>query len=108
MADCYLVVTTTARKDEAETIAGELVARRLAACVQISGPITSVFRWQGQVEHSQEWLCFIKTTRGLLDALEAAIRELHPYEVPEFVAIPAERVGAAYQRWLDGELKPSE
>ncbi|MEX2188390.1 MAG: divalent-cation tolerance protein CutA [Pirellulales bacterium] len=103
-AEILVVTTTAARKDEAETLAGELVSRRLAACVQIVGPIASVFHWQGKVEHSEEWLCQIKTRRDKYAQLEAVLLELHPYDVPEILATPVVAIGEAYARWLHEEL----
>lgn len=98
------VVTTTERREDAERIAGELVERRLAACVQIVGPITSVYRWKGKTETAQEWQCWAKSRRELYDRIEQAILELHPYEVPEILAMPIEAGSAAYLAWLDGEV----
>jgi periplasmic divalent cation tolerance protein len=100
------VVTTTGSREEAERIAGQLVERRLAACVQISGPITSTYRWQGKLETGQEWLCLIKTLREQFAAIEAAIRELHSYEVPEILAFEATTASEAYHRWLAAEVTP--
>jgi periplasmic divalent cation tolerance protein len=75
----------------------------LAACVQITGPATSVYRWQGKVESSQEWLCIIKTQASGYPAVEAAIRELHTYQVPEIVAVPIVAGSAEYLAWLRQE-----
>ena len=102
--EILVVTTTTSRKDEAETLAGELVSRRLAGCVQIVGPIASVFHWQGKIEHSEEWLCQIKTRRDKYAELEAAIRELHPYDVPEILAVSVAAASDAYAQWLHEEL----
>lgn len=103
-AEILVVTTTAARKDEAESLAAEVVTRRLAACVQIVGPIASVFHWQGKVEHSEEWLCQIKTRRDKYAELEAVLRQLHPYDVPEIVAVPAAMASETYARWLHEEL----
>jgi periplasmic divalent cation tolerance protein len=102
--EILVVTTTTSRKDEAESLAGELVTRRLAACVQIVGPIASVFHWQGKVEHSEEWLCQIKTRRDKYTELEAVIRQLHPYDVPEILATPVAHASETYAQWLHEEL----
>jgi periplasmic divalent cation tolerance protein len=102
--EIVVVSTTTARKEEAEILAAELVTRRLAACVQIVGPITSAFHWQGKVEHSEEWLCQIKTRRDKYAELEAVLRQLHPYDVPEIVAVPAVLASESYAQWLSEEL----
>ncbi|RIK74292.1 MAG: divalent-cation tolerance protein CutA [Planctomycetota bacterium] len=100
MTDCIQITTSTGNRDEADRIAAALVERRLAGCVQIAGPVRSVYRWQGQVEHADEWLCLIKTTRRQYDAVEAAIAELHSYECPEIIATSIDRGSRAYLAWL--------
>jgi len=97
----YIQVTTAAgNREEADRIATTFVDRRLAACVQIVGPIRSVYRWQGKIEHSEEWLCQIKTTRERFEAVEAAILELHSYDCPEIIATPIITGSEAYLQWL--------
>jgi periplasmic divalent cation tolerance protein len=103
MPDFIQVQTTTSSKEDAERIAGALVERRLAACVQIVGPITSVYRWQGKTETSAEWLCVVKTQQALYSSVEAAIRELHSYEVPEIVATPIVAGSESYLSWVRSE-----
>ena len=100
------VTTTVADRADAERIAVTLVAKQLAACVQVSGPIESTFRWKGQVETSQEWICTAKTRRELYPAVEQAIRELHTYEQPEIIAVPIVLGSAGYLAWI-GEVVPS-
>ena len=100
------VVTTTSREADAERIARTLLERRLAACVQIAGPVTSLYWWKGVLETSEEWLCSIKTGEAQYAALEKAIRKVHPYEVPEIVAIPIVAGSKDYLKWLQGELRP--
>ncbi len=104
MTDAIQVVTTTASREEADTIAHALVGRRLAACVQVVGPLASTYRWQGKIETSQEWLCLIKTLRTHYPALEQAIGELHSYEVPEILALGVVMGSRGYLDWLNGEL----
>ena len=99
------VVTTAASADEARRIATALVEERLAACVQIVGPIESIYRWQGKVETAAEWQCWIKTRRERYDALEATIRRLHSYEVPEILAVPIVAGSEAYLKWLTDETR---
>jgi len=97
----YLQVTTTAgSEEEAEQISAALVERRLAACVQVIGPIASRYRWQGAVEHSTEWMCVAKTSAPRYAELEAAIRELHSYDEPEIVATPIVAGSTAYLEWI--------
>lgn len=84
-------------------MAGGLVEARLAACVQIIGPVRSVYRWQGQVERADEVLLSIKTRAALYPQVEAAIRELHSYEIPEIVALPVAAGLPAYLDWIAAE-----
>lgn len=104
MTDYVQVITTTARRDEAEKIAHALVDGRLAACVQIVGPIASVYRWQGKVETSEEWQCLIKTRRDVLERLAQALGQVHPYQVPEILALPVLWGSDDYLAWIDAEV----
>ena len=97
-------MTTTGLREDADRIAQMLVAGRLAACVQVAGPITSTYRWRGKIETAEEWQCWAKSRRALYDEVERAIRRIHPYEVPEIIALPIVAGNADYLRWLDGEL----
>ncbi len=106
MPEYIQVVTTIERREDAERIARALVEERLAACVQVVGPIRSTYRWRGAIETAQEWQCWAKTRRDLYERIEAAIRRLHCYEVPEILAVPVLAGSAAYLGWLDGELGP--
>jgi periplasmic divalent cation tolerance protein len=89
---------------EAGLIAERLVERRLAGCVQISGPVESVYRWQGKVETAHEWLCFIKTTDARYAAVEKVVRELHSYECPEIIATTISAGSNAYLKWLSEQV----
>jgi periplasmic divalent cation tolerance protein len=100
MPDYIQVQTSAGSEQEAERISTALVERRLAACVQVSGPVSSRYRWQGKVEHEREWLCLAKTEAGRYDEIEAAIRELHSYEEPEIVATPIVAGSRGYLEWL--------
>jgi len=100
MTEAITVMTTLDSRAAADKLARELVERGLAGCVQIAGPITSTYRWQGAIETAEEWLCLVKTRRSQYEPLEAAIRELHPYEVPEILAVPVVAGFAAYLEWL--------
>jgi len=95
------ITTTTETKEQAENIAQHLVEKKLAACVQITGPITSIYRWKGKVEKAQEWLCVIKTREELFDRVETAIKKMHTYETPEIVAVPIIKGSKEYLTWLD-------
>ncbi len=98
------VMTTTETKEQAQKIAQHLVTEKLAACVQILGPINSIYRWKGKVENTQEWLCLIKTQDDLYNKVEAAIKSLHPYETPEIIAVPIIKGSKEYLSWLEDEL----
>jgi periplasmic divalent cation tolerance protein len=102
------ITTTTGAREDAERIAAELVSRRLAACVQVGGPIQSTFRWQDKMETTEEWICLVKTERGQIAAIERLLAELHPYEVPELIAVPIVAGGAAYLKWMESELRQDE
>lgn len=104
-ADVIQVFTTTEKKEDAERIAKSVIEARLAACVQIMGPIESTYRWKGRIEKSVEWFCFIKSTNKLYSDLESAIKKEHPYEVPEIIAVPVSGGSADYLEWLKGQVK---
>jgi periplasmic divalent cation tolerance protein len=106
MAECVQVLTTAGSEEEAERIASLLVERRLAACVQVVGPIVSRYRWQGEVEEAREWQCLAKTTGAAYAAVEATIRETHSYEEPEIVATPILAGSAGYLAWIEENVKP--
>ena len=98
------VSTTTASREDAERIGAMLVEGRLAACVQVVGPVSSRYRWQGRVESSQEWMCLIKTTPDRFSEVEAAVAAAHGYEVPEIVALPIVAGSRAYLDWVVSEV----
>jgi periplasmic divalent cation tolerance protein len=104
VAEYVVVTTTTENRDDAHALARKLVEDRLAACVQVMGPIESTYRWQSRVEVAAEWLCLIKTTRERYGDLEAAIRAVHPYETPEIVALPILTGSEGYLQWLRDQV----
>jgi periplasmic divalent cation tolerance protein len=104
MSDYIQIVTTTPDNETAQRIARLLVERRLAACVQVSGPIESTYWWQGQVETAAEWSLLAKSRLDLFPAIEAAVREVHPYTVPELLATRIEAGHQRYLDWLEAEL----
>lgn len=104
MANYIQIATTTAARDEAEQIARMLVDARLAACAQVTGPVKSVYHWQGKVEDGEEWLCTLKTREDLFAKVESAIRENHSYQCPEIMATPIAAISDDYRAWLDREL----
>jgi periplasmic divalent cation tolerance protein len=100
MTDYVQVLTTAGSEEEAEAIATTLVEKRLAACVQVVGPIASTYRWQGKIERECEWQCLAKTEAGLYAEVEAAIRRVHSYDKPEIIAIPVLAGSAGYLAWI--------
>ncbi|HEY5815399.1 MAG TPA: divalent-cation tolerance protein CutA [Solirubrobacterales bacterium] len=106
MSDYIQVLTTIGAEEEAERISAALVERRLAACVQVIGPVSSRYRWQGEVETAEEWMCVAKTEASRYPELEAAIRELHSYDEPEIVATPIVAGSAGYLAWIGKSLRP--
>ena len=100
MTDCCQVTTTLPSRAAADDLAARVVEERLAACAQILGPLSSSYRWQGKVEQASEWFCHLKTTVARLPALEARIRALHPYDVPEIIAVPIMQASSAYLDWI--------
>lgn len=99
------VVTTLASKEDADKMAHHLVKERLAGCVQITGPITSFYQWQGNLEEEQEYQLQIKSRRDLYEALSEEIKKKHPYETPEILALPIIAGSVDYLRWLDQEVR---
>jgi len=102
-----LVITNLPDREAAERLADALIAKRLAACVNILAPCRSIYRWKGEVQHDEEHPLLIKTTRERYADLEAAIRAQHPYELPEIVAVPIERGLPDYLDWVAGETSAS-
>ena len=101
------VMTTVDSREAADRLADALVRERLAACVQVVGPIRSTYWWKGEVETAEEWLCLVKTAEARYAALEARIRELHSYDVPEITAVQFAAGSADYLGWIAAETRPS-
>ncbi|MCQ8127956.1 divalent-cation tolerance protein CutA [Methylomonas rivi] len=100
----HLIYCTCPDRETAESIAGRLIAEKLAACVNILPGVLSVYEWQGQIEIAQEHLLLIKSPPARYDAIEAAIKTLHPYQLPEIIAVAIERGSAEYLKWIDSCL----
>jgi periplasmic divalent cation tolerance protein len=100
-ADPCIVLCTVPDRESAARIAGELVKAHLAACVNIVPGISSVYEWKGALETSDEILLLVKSRRAAYPALERAIRSLHPYELPEIVAVPIQDGLAEYLSWIE-------
>ena len=103
MDEVIVVLTNMPDRDAALKLARDLVAKRLVACVNVLAGCTSVYRWKGEVEEADEVPVLIKTRAGRYDEVEAAIRRLHPYELPEIVAVPVTRGLDEYLEWVAGE-----
>ena len=106
MTNIALVLTTIGEETDAKMLAERLVQERLAACVTISAPMTSVYRWKGVIETSAERQVAIKTTVERLDALQKRLRELHPYDLPEFLVLPIAQGSERYLSWIAAETTP--
>lgn len=105
MPDYIQVLTTAGSEAEADRIGAALLDARLAACVQVLGPIASRYRWKGEVETAQEWLCLAKTEAARYADVEAAIRAAHSYEEPEIVATPIVAGNSGYLDWISASLR---
>ncbi len=101
-----VVLVTASSQKEAEAIAHVLVQGQLAACVNIT-PVQSIYRWNDELQHEQEWQLLIKTHLAQLAALEKTIREHHSYDVPEIIALPILRGSQPYLRWIDQQVMSS-
>jgi periplasmic divalent cation tolerance protein len=103
MADVYQVTVTAPTANEATSLGCMAVERRLAACAQVSGPVASTYRWQGEVEATSEWVTTCKTTAACLGPLMDALRAAHSYEVPEIIAARVEAGDGDYLAWVAAE-----
>lgn len=106
MTEYVQVLTTVSSVEEAERIADLLLHGRLAACVQVVGPIESRYRWRGEIEKATEWQCLAKTEAGIYEEVEAAIRQAHSYEEPEIIAMPIKAGSAGYLAWVSENVGP--
>ena len=103
--DFRIVFVMAANEDEAGRIARALVEERLAACVNIVGPVHSVYRWRGTIENASEYMLVIKTSMRHFSKLEGRVRELHSYEVPEIVAVTLSAGSRPYVGWLAESIR---
>ncbi|MCB0429957.1 MAG: divalent-cation tolerance protein CutA, partial [Flavobacteriales bacterium] len=107
-AEFLFVYMTFPNREEAERVGTMLVEEHLAACVNITDGMQSVYRWQGRVERASETVCIAKTKVALFDALERRVQALHPYECPCIVAMPLAAASPSYLQWLDEQVKDGE
>jgi len=98
--------TTTSTREEADTLASLLVQRNLAACVQVEGPITSHYRWEGTVQTAEEWRLLVKTTAAAIPAVSRLVLEQHSYDEPEILFFPFTSGASGYVSWLKAEVHP--
>jgi periplasmic divalent cation tolerance protein len=105
MTDKILVISTCAAEADAERLARALLDARLAACVNVVPGVRSLYRWKGEIESELEFMLIIKTSRDLFPALRAEIEKLHPYEVPELLALPVLAGAEDYLSWLEANLR---
>jgi periplasmic divalent cation tolerance protein len=104
MTDKIVVLSTCASQEEAEKLARVLVEHRLAACVNVIPGVTSVYRWQGNLETSAEWLMIIKSSRARFEELRLALEKAHSYELPEVIALPVVEAAPNYLNWIELNL----
>jgi len=107
--DEYIMVINSCNSQEtAHSIAESLVSKKLAACVNIINSVESVYQWQGKIEHEKEYLLLIKTQRTLFSQLKEAVQQLHPYELPEIIAVPIELGEENYLKWIESATLATE
>lgn len=105
MTPAIVVLVTVGSEREAETIATALLEERLAACVNMTSPVRSLYRWEGRIADDREWQMVIKTQARLFEALAARVRALHSYDVPEIIALPVLAGTTDYVDWIQNETK---
>lgn len=103
--ECVVVLVTVSSREEGERIATAVVGEELAACVNIIGPIESIYRWEGRVQHDQELLLIIKTQQALVAELAARVSALHSYQTPEVIALPITSGSQKYLDWLQSATR---
>ncbi|MEO8617653.1 MAG: divalent-cation tolerance protein CutA [Luteolibacter sp.] len=104
MSDVLIILCTFPQAEQARQIGTALVERQLAACVNLVPAVESIYRWQGKVESSAEILAIFKTTRATFPAFEKALTQLHPYEIPEIIALAPDQIAEPYRSWVLGSV----
>ena len=97
------VITTMDKREGLERMGRSLLERRLVACLQVVGPIKSLYWWKGSIEEAEEWMAVMKTRRELYGQVEKEIKALHPYDVPEIMAVEVAAMSEAYGKWVVAE-----
>lgn len=105
MEDYIQVLISIDTQDGARQIQRLLLAERAAACVQVLGPVSSSYWWQGKIDEAQEWLCLAKTTRAVYHRLEGLVKKHHPYDTPEIIGIPILLGNRPYLDWVGAETR---
>jgi periplasmic divalent cation tolerance protein len=100
MTDKIIVLATAGSKGEARKIGRALVERMLAACVNVVPQVTSIYRWEGEIEEAEEWLLVIKTTKAAFEDVRAVVLELHSYDLPECISLAIEDGSLEYLSWI--------
>jgi periplasmic divalent cation tolerance protein len=109
MTDKIVVFTTCGSEEEARKLASALIEKHLAACVNITAPVTSIYRWKGAIEEQKEWMLIIKTRREKFESLRILLEAAHSYELPEVLALPVVEGSPNYLAWLEAETSvPTE
>jgi periplasmic divalent cation tolerance protein len=103
-----IVLTTWPADTDPAVLARQLVGERLAACVSAQAPMTSIYRWEGAMQEESERQLVIKTSAARLEALQTRLHELHPYQVPEFIVVPAASASPKYAQWIDDSVAQRE
>lgn len=106
-SDVFVVLVTGPDREFLLRLGRRLVDEKLAACVNVTEGVRSVYRWQGEVHEEDEGLALLKTTRGRLDDLETRVVELHPYDAPEFLALSADAGSRSYLDWVANSVTPT-
>lgn len=107
MTDKVVILVTASSQKECHKIASRLIEEKLAACVNITQPVQSVYRWQGKVEESREFLMFIKTNRDLFPQVNLEISQIHSYDTPEIICLPIVDGSPNYLQWIDDSVRPT-
>ena len=102
--DYTLIMVTASSREEAEKIATTLLERKLIACANILGPVSSRFWWQGKIDSAEEYVIFMRTKRELFDQVVDNVKQLHSYEVPEIIALPIVEGAKPYLEWISSSL----
>ena len=106
MVDKFIQIQTTVENmDDAENIATVLITRKLAACVQIFGPSTSIYFWANQKTTAKEYMCLIKSKSANFKKIEKLLKDIHPYKVPEIIVIPIQNGSKEYLSWMKEQIK---